>query len=191
MRGATARDGGEGLYLPGARLHGKMIRERPQLARDGASRRSPRRSKRAEGRPEARHRDRPQALSAAGGGAHRRAHPPRRALLRPGDLAADRRFDEPVRARPRAPVAQGELRGRGMDTAEGQSGRSSPAPAAASARRSRTRLAQDGASVVIADLQNFDTAAAEIAQVDRRAHARPAGRRVERSATSSAWPPRR
>jgi 3-oxoacyl-[acyl-carrier protein] reductase len=40
-----------------------------------------------------------------------------------------------------------------------------------------TRLAQDGAAVVIADLKSFDTRRRRDRESDRRAHARPAGRR--------------
>ena len=90
--------GSEGLYLSRARCGGE---DDPRTSRSGAQRGQRRHGGTgcAQEEPGARNRGRPQALSADGSEPHRRAHPARRAVLRPEHLAPQHRSDEPLRTR--------------------------------------------------------------------------------------------
>src|SRR6185369_5877276 len=116
-----------------------------------------------EARPGPRHRGGEEALSRDRGKPDRRSDPPRCAVLRSADLPALGRVDEPLRARSGPSLPDGRLRRRGMDRLKGKvavvtGGASGIGKAIA------LRLAGDGASIVIADLQKYDEAAAAIAK---------------------------
>ena len=78
-------------------------------------------------------------------------------------LRRDHRGDEPLRARPRHPFQSRKIQGRGVERLKGKVAIVTGAGSGIG-KALATRLAQDGASVVIADLKSFDTAAAEIAK---------------------------
>src|SRR5262245_458806 len=113
-RAARSERRGEGIYLSGARDLGE---DDPGTARDGArgGARSQGGADDPESRPRARNRGWKEALPADRGRAHRRARAARRAVLRPADLGAGGRRDEPLRARHEPSLAPGPIRRRGVE----------------------------------------------------------------------------
>src|SRR5262249_48918290 len=119
-----------------------------------------------EARSGTRHRDREEALFRDRGRPDRRARAPRHAVLRSGHFAAVGRVDEPLCARARPPRENGPLRRRGVERLKGKVAVVTGGATGIGKAIAR-RLAQDGASVVIADLHKYGEAAAEIAQTTR------------------------
>ena len=101
-----------------------------------------------------------------------------------------RRVDEPLRAGHRPALQAGALPAGGVDLR--LKGKVAIVTGAGSGigKALATRLAADGASVVIADLQKFDLAAAEIAKATGARTLGLAGRRFLRGRRRRAWPPR-